>query len=157
MANNVFINEPLVNEVVRDCYLNNKLIPSFCFINNNGKREYTEQKYFIDKERYLIDKKWPEVGASYRDSVWAYYYYLLISDHSINLDKYLDFDYDTTKWTRDKLKELINKYGKSILFAFGVYSTSKTDLLFDEWYENEKEFVYSLSDEYFISGYKTIR
>ena len=157
MENNMFVNEKLFDLIIKDCYENNKLIPSFCFIDKDSKIKYTEEKYFNDKEEYLKTNVWPEVGASYRDSIWAYYYYLQITDRSINLNKYFDFDYDTTKWTRDKLKELMNKYGRNILFAFGVYSSVKTDLSFDDWYKETKEFVDSLESQFFVKNDKTIR
>ena len=38
-------------------------------------------------------------------------------------DKYLDFDYDTNKWTRKDLENLMVKYGTNILFKFSHSSS----------------------------------
>ena len=56
------------------------------------------------------------------------------------MDKYLDFDYNTEEWSRERLLELVNKYGRNILYTFCCYSNSDFDLDkdFDKWYEEDR-------------------
>ena len=92
--------EKVANEVVKKGYT----IPSYCFISTNEKLKYAAYIYYNDKMIYAKTKKWPKRHFLVRDLVWTYYYYLQISDTNLDLDKYLDFTYDTNKYKRKDLE-----------------------------------------------------
>ena len=123
--------------VVESCKKNGYVIPSFCFKDYNEKIKYAAYMYFNDKKEYLSTKTWPTKKFWYRDLIWTYYYYLQLTDYSIDLDNYLDFSYDTNKWTKKELIDLMLKYGTSVLFKFSIYVGLNTDKSFDEWYTRE--------------------
>ena len=97
------------------------------------------EKYLIDKKEYQKTGVWPEIEFTYRDDRWEYYYYLQLMDNSLDLTKYLDFDYDTNKFKRIDLINLINEYGFGILFALYIYTNIKTDLSIGEWFMKYKD------------------
>lgn len=109
------------------------LIPGYCFVDNNEKLKYAAYIYFTDKLTYSKTKEWPIRHFLIRDLVWTYYYYLQISDCSLELDKYLDFRYDTNKYKRKDLEKLMNNYGTSVLYKFSVYNSRNEEKDFDSW------------------------
>lgn len=121
-------------------YINNGALTSFNFDSEESMLKEIEKIYENDKQDYLEKGKWPNTRFLYRNNIWAYYFYLQLNDKDINLDKYLDFDYNTEEWSRERLLELVNKYGRNILFTFCCYSNSGFDLDkdFDEWYEEDR-------------------
>ena len=123
--------------VAKSCINNGYVIPSFCFKTYDEKIKYAAYMYFNDKRKYISTKTWPNKKFWYKDLIWTYYYYLQITDYLLDLDKYLDFPYDTTKWSRKDLEKLIMKYGTSVLFKFSIYASLKSNKSFDEWYETE--------------------
>ncbi len=100
-----------------------------------------KKKYLIDKKRYLNTGIWPNIKFYYRDDKWEYYYYLQLMDKDLDLEKYLDFDYDVNKWNRDDIIDLINEYGLGILLAFYIYSKLETKLSFDEWFTKYQDYL----------------
>ena len=142
--------------IMKACERENALAPGFCFNTVDEAIEYACKKYFEDRKEYQSSGVWPKRGAWQRcGHVWLYYYYLQISDFSLNLNKYLDFDYDTNKWTRNELVKLINKYGKNVLHYFSFYIHSLTDKSFDEWYESEESTFYKDFADHHMEEEKT--
>ena len=117
-----------------ECIDNSEASKEMEFENVGELIDAVKRRYEQDKKVYLATGSWPNIHFVYRDNVWDYYYYLQLMDKDINLDKYLDFDYDTTKWTRDDIIEIINRYGMGILFALSLYINVETDLSFDDWF-----------------------
>ena len=99
------------------------------------------EKYLMDKKSYLNTGIWPNNIFNYRDDMWEYYYYLQLMDKDIDLEKYLDFDYDVDKWKRDDIIDLINEYGLGILLALNIYSNIETKLSFDEWFIKYQDYL----------------
>lgn len=128
--------------IANNCKKNNMVIPSYCFKTTDDKLKYAAYMYFNDKREYHKTGTWPVKSFWQRDMIWTYYYYLQISDSSLDLDKYLDFDYDTNKWTRKDLENLMVKYGTNILFKFSMYCGLNTDKDFDTWYQEEYQEKY---------------
>lgn len=131
--------EKVANEVVKKGYT----IPSYCFISTNEKLKYAAYIYYNDKMIYAKTKKWPKRHFLVRDLVWTYYYYLQISDTNLDLDKYLDFTYDTNKYKRKDLERLMINYGTSVLFKFSIYNSLREEKDFDIWV---KEYQDELSE-----------
>ena len=119
------------------CKDENVVVPSYCFKTNDDKINYVVKTYFEDRKIYLKTHKWPEKHFLQRDMIWEYYNYLKITDCSLKLDKYFDFNYDTETWTRKELEKTMNKYGKKILFRLAIYLELKPGMSFDEWYQRE--------------------
>ncbi len=119
------------------CKDNNIMVPTYCFKNDDEKIKYVAKTYFEDKKTYLSTGVWPSKKFLQRDMIWEYYYYLKISDCSLDLDNYLDIKYDTDVWTRKELEKVMNKYGKKVLFKLAIYLELNPDKSFDEWYQEE--------------------
>ena len=119
------------------CKDNNIMIPTYCFKTDDEKINYVVKEYFEDKKTYLSTGVWPSKKFLQRDMIWEYYYYLKITDCTLKLDNYLDFNYDTDVWTREELERTMNKYGKKVLFKLAVYLELKPGKSFDEWYQEE--------------------
>ncbi len=132
--------------IVNNCKEKGYVIPSYCFKTYDDKLKYAAYMYFNDKKEYISSKTWPIKRFWYRDLIWTYYYYLQISDCNNELEKYLDFPYDTNNWTRKDLENLIVKYGNNVLFHFAIYSGLKTDKSFDEWYQSDYQEYYDYFD-----------
>ena len=111
------------------------------FTGNEIRVDDIKEKYLFDKNRYLTTGNWPKNLFNYRDDKWEYYYYLQLMDKDIDLEKYLDFDYDVDKWKRDDIINLIDDYGLGILLAFYIYSNTSTDLSFDEWFMKYRDYL----------------
>ena len=77
-------------------------------------------------------------------------------DKNINLEKYLDFDYDVNKWKRNDIINLINDYGLGILLAFNIYSNVETSLSFDDWYSKYQDYL-GIPTTIDVDSVKTIR
>ncbi len=129
-------------------YINNGAFTSFNFDSEESMLKEIEKIYENDKQDYLEKGKWPNTRFLYRNDIWAYYYNLQLNDKDINLDKYLDFDYNTEEWSRERLLELVNKYGRNILFQFCCYEGSNSDKDFDEWLEENKNYYFMPSFSY---------
>ena len=99
--------------------------------------KYITSKYQNDKKEYLNTGNWPKVMFYQRDMLWSYYYYLQLTDMSINLEKYLDFDYDTSKWNRSRLISAVHQYGLNALYQICLYSGQDSNLSFDEYMRNK--------------------
>ncbi len=99
-----------------------------------------EEIYKEDKTQYLETGIWPDIIFRNRDGYWAHYYYLQLTDPKVKLEKYLDFDYNVHDWPRERIIELANKYGKNILFLFGIYSSTNQDMSFEEWNQERLRF-----------------
>jgi len=104
-------------------------------MNFNEIVNYVVKKYYNDRKEYLNTGIWPKSFFDNDEFVWIYYNYLKITDYSINLNKYLDFDY-ANLFSRDRLVELMNKYGQNILVDLYIYYSSDLSLSFEEWYNN---------------------
>ncbi len=112
-----------------------------------GKKEIRhiiEEKYQCDKKRYLVTGTWPKVHFCLYDESWAYYNCLKLSDLDVTLKNYLDFDYDSSDWPREKLMELIYKYGTFVLFYFLIYLDCNSNMPFEDWYKGYYE-IHSIS------------
>lgn len=135
--------------VAKNAEANGYVIPSYCFYSTTERLKYAAYLYFNDKMSHAKTKKWPKRKFLQRDLVWTYYYYLQISDCNLNLDKYLDFDYDTNKYSRKDLEIMMVNYGTSVLFKFSVYNYLKSDKEFSEWlndYQNDKSYLENIQD-----------
>ncbi len=129
-----FVFEKQFEVVASNCKENGYVIPSYCFKTYYDKIKYAAYIYFNDKKEYLKTGIWPTKKFLQRDLIWTYYYYLQITDHNIDLDKYLNFPYETNKWTREDIENLMLKYGTNVLFKFAIYICLNTNESFDEWY-----------------------
>ena len=122
-------------------WIYNSVFYLYDFDSPESLKKHIEDRYNSDKLKYLITGKWPNIHFYYRDSIWISYYYMQLTDPEVVLKNYFDFCYYTPDWPRDKIIELTNKYGKSILFDFCVYSDTNPNMSFDDWYE-EKQALY---------------
>ncbi len=136
---NVCNNEELLISIQKKCVMLDIVMPHYCFQTDDERLKYAVKWYFSSKREYRKTGRWTDPKFWQRDIIWVYYYYLKISDHSLNLDKYLDIDYNTSKWTRGELESLMNKYGKNILMLFVIYYNLETDKSVDEWYQTKSE------------------
>lgn len=102
-----------------------RYIPGIYYLSIDTVLYYVRKKYLSDKSKFLLSGSWPDPGFINKNKFWAYYYFLQIQDNDLNLDKYLDFSYDTTYWTKSKLLNAINKYGYEILYI--IYRNSKEE------------------------------
>ena len=135
----------LDNIIMKACERENVLIPDYCLNSTEEIATYVTKKYYEDKKVYLETKTWPQRKFWQRDNIWLHYYYLQLTDNSISLDKYLDCDYDTNKWTRKDIVNLMHKYGTKVLFSFcyyvdlqnnEMYESLHTNKSFAEWYRS---------------------
>ena len=133
-------NEFYINENNGEEWIYNSAISTtYSFDNIESLHKYLDERYKSDKVKYLLTGKWPNTRFCYRDSSWIYYYYLQLTDPEVKLNKYFDFDYYSSDWTRESIIELTEKYGEWILFPFCVYSDTNPNKPFDEWYEEYKK------------------
>ena len=95
--------------------------------------KYAFNKYQIDKKTYLESGTWPTGMFYNRDTLWNYYYFYQLTDMSIELDKYFDFDYDTSIFDRNKLLESVHIYGMDVILHFYSFMHSRTKKSFDEY------------------------
>ena len=149
-----FVFEKQFEVMANRCKEMGVVIPSYCFKTYDEKIKYAAYIYFNDKNEYLKTGIWPTKKFLQRDLIWTYYYYLQVTDSNIDLEKYFDFSYDTNKWTKEDIINLMLKYGTNVLFKFAIYTTLKTSESFDEWYidyqkennlENIQETLYSFN------------
>ncbi len=157
---NVINNEQLLISIQKKCVELDIVMPYYCFKTDDERLKYAVKWYFKSKKDYHKTGVWIDPKFWQRDIIWIYYYYLKISDHSLNLDKYLDIDYNTSIWTRSELESLMNKYGKNSLMLFIIYNNLETDKSFDEWYQTESEnfsYIQSFNDVTDISFYNNKR
>ena len=141
-----FIFEKPFEAAVNSCIKHGYVIPSYCFKNYNDKIKYAAYIFYNDKKDYLATNTWPTRKFWMKDLIWTFYYYLQITDCNMDLDKYFDFSYDTNKWKRKDLENLLLKYGTNILFIFSIYAGLDTDKSFDEWYETDYQEKHSYLD-----------
>jgi hypothetical protein len=124
---------------------NIKYIPPYWWFKNKEEtEEYINRKYEEDRNEYITSGKWPVAHFYQKDELWCYYYYLKLTDLSIDLDHYFDFPYDTNTWTREKIINLMNSYGVFILYQLASYLSRNSELSFDEWYKRENDYVKKL-------------
>jgi len=95
------------------------------FMSESDIVKYVSVRYQLDKQEFLKTGIWPKEQFLERDYNWSYYYFLQLTDMSINLDKYLDFDYDNKEFPRDRLIEIFFSYGLCGLSKFYTYVNSK--------------------------------
>lgn len=115
---------------------NSALSTVWDFDSEESLHKYLEEIYIKDKKKYLRTGVWPNTKFFFRDGSWTYYYYMQLNDPEVKLKNYLDFDYCSSNWSRERLIELTEKYGKNILFPFCVYSSTNPNMSFEDWYND---------------------
>ena len=96
-------------------------------------------RYENDKKEYLESGQWPKGAFFRRDDMWSYYFFLQLTDTTINLEKYLDFDYDSSKFDRDSLISIVFRHGFKVLFLFCLYISSGSDMNFDDFVSKKEQ------------------
>ena len=145
MDNKKFSSYEKIHELIEDeanKWINGEIkmmapMASAAINNDTDIIKYATAKYQNDKKEYLKTGNWPEVMFYRRDMLWSYYYYLQLTDMNVNLEKYLDFDYDTNKWNRSKLISAVHQYGLNALFQIRLYSDQDSNLSFDDYMRNK--------------------
>ena len=101
--------------------------------------KYINKRYKKDKQEYLKTGIWPVVHFYRYDNIYNYYYLLKITDPDLELDKYLDVEYDSKEWPKERIIGLIFERGIDIIPYIVRYLKEKTTIPFNTWYKNEIE------------------
>ena len=115
------------------------------FLSNEQLVRYVTKKYIKDKEEYLKTGKWPKVKFHYNDKrsdkLDNYYYLLRIMDTDIELDNYLDVEYDSKKYPKNFLIQIILEYNASIIPFLRYYVKEQPNQSFYQWYMENKMII----------------
>ena len=153
-----------INEAVNDWVEGKKLnIPPFLIavMTEEQIKDCVTRKYQKDKESYIERSTWPIIFFIGGDKLYNYYMYLRLTDESIDLTNYLNIPYNIDIWPKERLLELINKYGISVISEIRDYIIKKPPMTFEKYHQKQEAKMNQMIKESMnnlkISGDKRIK
>ena len=153
-----------INEAVNDWVEGKKLnIPPFLIavMTEEQIKDCVTRKYQKDKESYIERSTWPIIFFIGGDKLYNYYMYLRLTDESIDLTNYLNIPYNIDIWPKERLLELINKYGISVISEIRDYIIKKPRMTFEKYHQKQEakmnQMIKESMNNFKISGDKRIK
>ena len=134
ITNKFFTKEEKKDGKVTEYIYNDISIAKYFFDNEEAMYKAIANIYQKDKQKYLETGVWTDSRFFERNDLWLFYYLLKLIDEDINLDKYLEGNYNSKEWPRERLIDLVKVHGMNILFSFYCYTCSDSKQSFPDWY-----------------------